>query len=159
MGGLVGLPLLVNDAVALQATPEGSPAAVSDYPVLDDPRELFVRPWNLEGRRFSISGTITQLNIAPPGSGFDLEEQTGQKLRFRCVFTMEVELPESSADRLIVGFDEDPEGAYQGDRVTVLGALIGKYEAINDRGVDTVWPFVRADQVIVENADRRWLNA
>jgi hypothetical protein len=151
IGGIVGFPLLVHDAVAFQATPEASPVAVSDYPVLDDPRDLFVRPWNVDGKRFSISGTITQLNIAPPGSGFDLEEQTGQKLRFRCVFTIEVELPGNSADRLIVGFDEDPEGAYEGDRVTVLGELIGKYEAINDRGVDTVWPFMRADDVLVDD--------
>jgi hypothetical protein len=147
--GLLGLPFVVHDAGVFQATPDASPVAVPIYPVLRDPRDLFARPWTLENQLFSISGTITHMIIAPPEMAYHLEEQTGMDVWFRCVFTLKVMLPDDRSDHIAVGFDNDPAGAYEGDRVTVKGELVGYYEARNQRGVVTVWPFVRADRVVV----------
>lgn len=157
--------LRVKLIAAQGATPTASPAATPQapdhaslregmYPTIYDPRNIFTRPWLLEP--FSVVGTVTSLEIAPPGYGWDTgKEDSGWLLFetvdpppfFRTEMIIEVALPNDETDNLMVGYDDDPENVFEGDRVRVSGEMVGWWSGETIAGFSHTWPVMHAASI------------
>lgn len=47
-------------------------------------------------------------------------------------------------DTLLVSYNDDPEGVYEGDTVLVAGEFAGFFTGENVSGVEWTWPVIKA---------------
>jgi hypothetical protein len=128
--------VIVTGSAASQATP------TTDYPPLDDVRDIWSRPWSLESEPFSIVGEVSWIRVAPEGDEHPVGDES-----YRTVIALDLLLPNVDNDTVIVGDDSDPVGINDGDTITVGGVLVGEYEGTARNGREWAWPLMAADYI------------
>lgn len=94
-----------------------------------DSRDLVIRPFEFEGDKIAIQGTVFNIDVDP--SGFT---------------AMQIWLDGGSEAAVIV-FQGDSTGIYEGTWITVYGTVEGTFEGTNAFGGTISQPLIRADIV------------
>lgn len=113
----------------------------------DDIRSAFARPWQYEDVLLQFNGVIVEMRVAPPGEGYPVGEPNKQIL-VRSQLLVDAEFEDGNDERILVGYDDDPEDFHQDDRVRVTCQFGGMHEEeLVERGGYWHWPFVIATQI------------
>jgi endonuclease YncB( thermonuclease family) len=115
----------------------------AQYQPLADVRDLFVRPGSLIDEKIVISGTVQNLQVAPEGYGYTIGDQISIFAQTR--MQIEVSLPTGGSEWVVIGFNGDTPGIYEGTWVTVWGTVMGTASGTNAFGGTIVQPFVFAE--------------
>ncbi len=117
------------------------------YPPLDEVRDLWVRPWTLEGQQFSLTGTVSTIRVAPEGYGYELGDDKDYRDHFRTVLILGVSFPNGGSDVVTLGSHGDLQGIYEDDVVVVAGRWVGTHTSENQLGGEVTHPLIIADHV------------
>lgn len=138
------------------ATPAATPLPKTDewkagYPRLDDAREIAVRPWNRMGERLAFRGTIVWIRVARPDETIPLGDEGDRG--YAAELEVAVETPDQGYEILIVGYDDDTVGMFDGTMVRVYGDLVDTESYEDDDGDEFPIPVIAADLVEVDPFD------
>ena len=128
--------------VAPTPTP-GAAGVRAEYPVIPDIRELSIRPGNFIGDQVSFSGQIFNINVAPPGRVFLLGED--QSIEVAAEIQVDVVGPDGVEQPVLIGYDGDTTGMFEGTYITVYGTVEGVEFFMNAFGAEISNPLVIAD--------------
>jgi hypothetical protein len=133
-------------------SPTQTPADVrADYAVLPDVRELAMRPENLFGEKIAFTGEILAITGAIPGSMLELSSDVDvtavTDLMDAAHMQIYVPAPDGTVEPILVIFDGDTSGMFQGTVVTVYGTVIGTRSGPNPMGDVISQPVVKADLI------------
>jgi len=136
-----------------QPTPSPTPRATStpkptvddikaSYPPLADVRELAIRPGGMIGDKIIFSGSILTIHVAPAG----YVERLGDSdpVGYAAQIQVTVAAPDGSTEVVMVGFDEDTTGMFEGSWVTVYGKVVDTATGTNLFGGTISQPLVSA---------------
>ena len=115
------------------------------YPVLEDVRELAIRPGGFIGDEIAFSGTVLTIQVASPGRVFVLSDDF--EYAAQAALQVTVVAPDGSTEVISVGYDGDTTGIFEGTFVTVYGTVVGTRSGTNAFGGTIVNPLVNADIV------------
>ena len=122
-----------------------------DYPVLPDVRELTSRPENLFGEKIAFTGQILAITGAIPNSMLklsnfvDVDDVT--TLVDATHLQIYVNAPDGTVEPVLVVFDGDTSGMFEGAVVTVHGTVIGTRSGPDPMGEEITQPVVKADTI------------
>jgi hypothetical protein len=137
--------------VAGPATPPATPDATA-YPPLDEPRDIWVRPWALTDRPFSIMAEIESIRVAREGYGFTVGDDDAYRDTYRTMIGARISLANGDAEQMLIMIDADVPDVYEGDVITTGGVLVGTETLKNMLGGDVTVPLFVADYVTPESA-------
>jgi predicted nucleic acid-binding Zn ribbon protein len=137
-------------------TPIATPLPMSDdwkasYPQLGDVREIAVRPWHRMGERLAFRGTIVWIRVARPDETIPLGDEGDRA--YAAELGVAVATPEHGYEVLVVGYDEDTVGIFDGTMVRVYGELVDTESYDDDYGDEFPVPLIEADLVEVDPFD------
>ncbi len=128
--------------VAPTPTP-GAAEVRAEYPVIPDIRELSIRPGNFIGDQVSFSGQIFNIQVAPPGYVFFFGED--QSIEAAASIQVYVVGPDGVEQAILIAYDGDTTGMFEGTYVTVYGTVEGLEVGTNGFGAEISNPLVIAD--------------
>jgi hypothetical protein len=122
------------------------------HPPLPDVRDLWVRTTALEGKRLSLEGEVIWIRVASEGYGYELVEGGGGFFGFggvegtvyRTALQVRVATSDGSSKVVMVGYNDDLAGVYEGTVVRVFGQVLGTYEGENAFGGVVRLPIIEA---------------
>ncbi len=132
----------------------------ADYPPLADVRDLDIRAGNYENKKLSFVATVFSIDVAKEGSCYEFGNAEsglfglggGNKECYRSVLQVNVEAPDRDLERVVVGYDEDPAGVFEGTEIRVYATVVGARSGENAFGVESTHPVVEAWRVEVVEA-------
>jgi hypothetical protein len=123
----------------------------ASYPPLGDAREIAIRPWNRMGERLSFRGTIVWIRVARPDETIPLGDEGDRE--YAAELGVAVETPDFGYEILIVGYDQDTVGMFDGTMVRVYGELVDTESYEDDYGDEFPTPLIEADLVEIDPFD------
>jgi hypothetical protein len=108
-----------------------------------DLRDLFTRPGSLIDQKIVLSGTVRTILVAPAGRGYEIGDS--EFTFVQSVLQIDVPLPTGGSEYVVIGYDGDPQGIYEGSWVTVWGSVQGTHTITNAFGGRVTQPFVVAE--------------
>ena len=133
-----------------QPTPTATPVPTDDeikasYPALADVRELAIRPGGMYGDKIVFSGSILTIHVAPPGYIEALGD--AHEKDYAAAIQVTVAAPDGSTEVIVVGYDGDTTGMFEGSYVTVYGTVVDTFTGTNAFGGRITQPLVSAQFV------------
>jgi len=116
--------------------------AIADYPVIEDIRELAIRPGSLVGERIAFSGTVLTIKVAAPGQAFTLGD--AEPRRYVSFLQINVPTLDGTTETVFVGYDGDTAGVFEGSYVSVYATVVGTETFDNALGGAISQPLVAA---------------
>jgi len=113
------------------AVPTTAPSLTDLYPPVADVRELAIGRGYSEGDPLSISGTVQTIFV--DGSYTQIQISVGA--------------PDGSSEWVIVGYNDDSSGIFEGTWITVYGNYFGKECFTNTLGGEVCQPAILAVQI------------
>jgi hypothetical protein len=112
---------------------------------LDDVRELEARPAGMFGQKIVFYGTIYLIQEAPAGQAYVLGDSNPQQ--YRTFIGLNVVAPDGSSPPVVVGFNGDTKGMFEGTYVVVYGTVVDTATGTNAFGASVTNPLVSAQYV------------
>lgn len=114
----------------------------AQYQPLDDVRELNARPAGMFGDKISFTGTIYLIQEAPTGRVYTLGDTHPKQ--FQTFIGIDIPAPDGSTVAVVVGFDGDTTGMFDGSYVIVYGTVIDTATGTNAFGGSVTNPLIDA---------------
>jgi hypothetical protein len=127
------------------AVPTQEPTMDMQYPPVADIRELAIGRGYQTGDNLSFSGTVLTIFVADPGMGFTLG--TNSELVASTALQVDVAAPDGSIATIVVGYNGDTTGVFEGSWITVYGVLRGTECGTNLLGGQICQPLIEAVEV------------
>ena len=113
------------------------------YKLPTDVRDIEIRPWSFRGTQMKLPGTVGAIKVAPPGMIYKVGEEETRE--FRTILQLQVR---GTSAWVMVGFDGDAKEIYEGDSVTVYGALVDQESGENAFGGTVTEQLFAADYIL-----------
>jgi endonuclease YncB( thermonuclease family) len=144
--GLWGACGGIHKKIVPTPTPTPSVEEVkAQYAPLANVRELAIRPGGMMGQKIFFYGTIKTLDVAPAGYVYTLGDSDGQA--YGAQMQVEVAAPDGTSEWIVVGFDGDTTGMFEGSWVIVYATVVDTHTFQNAMGGLVSQPLVAAEFV------------
>lgn len=136
-----------------KATPPPTPTPTADevragYAPLADVRELVLRPGGLYGQKLVLYGQVLTLQVAPSGRAFTIGDSDPQQ--FQVYMQIYVLTPDGAEEAIVVGYNGDTAGIFEGTYVVVYGEPFDVDSGINGFGGVIYQPAVDAALIEIQ---------
>jgi len=128
------------------AVPTQAPTMDMQYPPVADIRELAIGRSYVTGDPLSFSGTVLTIVVAEPGMGFVMG--LNDEFMFSTLLQVNVSAPDGSIETIIIGYDGDTTGIFEGTWVTVYGNLRGADCFVNALGGEICQPLIESVEIL-----------
>jgi endonuclease YncB( thermonuclease family) len=144
--GLWGVCGGVHQRIIPTPTPAPSAEEIkAQYEPLADVRELAIRPGGMIGQKIFFYGTIRTIQVAQPGYVLVLGDSKAEAYTVR--MQVQVAAPDGSTEWVVIGFDGDTTGMFEGSYVLVYATVVDTATGTNAFGGTITQPLVSAKYV------------
>ena len=118
------------------------------YAPLADVRELVLRPGGLYGQKLVLYGQVLTLQVAPSGQVYTIGDSDPQQ--FQVFLQIYVLTPDGTEEAIVVGYNGDTAGIFEGTYVVVYGVPFDVDSGTNMMGGVVYQPAVDAALIEIQ---------